>query len=108
MKRTKQTIAALLLTAFTILAWQTGEIPPANDPTHPGQPLFCQNYKTKDYPVINCSCKPKPGSEGCKEHDAAAENAHCSVYCRKEACRCSEMCTTRMRERPAGHAKVAE
>ena len=81
---------------MSLLAWQgQQEIPPTDDPTHKNQPAFCLNYPDK-YFKQNCDCKPKPGSEGCKQHDPEAENRSCKVYCRRDKCMCSEQCQTKM------------
>lgn len=111
MKKPISVMLMLLLSVGLLLAFQQGDIPPANDPTHPGQPLFCQNYPTREFKE-NCDCKPKPGDKGCgkplepedpDDPDYVPESAKCKVYCRKEMCKCSEKCTTHMRNRPDGH-----
>lgn len=75
-------LAAALVIAGALIAWQ--EIPPADDSYHPGQPEWCQNFRTKLFGA-NCACKRE-----CK--DGAAEDLKCKVYCRKHACRCDHKC----------------
>ncbi len=55
--------ACLLLLATAAIAFQRGDIPPTDDPTHPGQPAFCINYHTKEFKA-NCECKARARIEG--------------------------------------------
>lgn len=77
-------------------AWQLGPVdpPPADDPTHPGQPMFCQNWTDKTWRA-NCECQPKMGEAGCRDSEGQGrENPKCKVYCRKDHCTCSPQCTS--------------
>lgn len=80
----------LILTAtiaLAIVAWQSRDIPETDDPTHPGQPHWCQNYNDPNTGYrSNCTeCRRtcKPGE---------SEDNRCKTYCRKGQCRCNHGC----------------
>lgn len=104
MKRFIQGTLITFVLLFTLVS-QVGqqEIPPANDPTHPGQPSWCQNFADKVF-KSNCSCKPEFGSEACKSGEkGGGENPKCKVYCRKSSCKCDSMCTSQHKSKIVEH-----
>jgi len=92
----------LLALLATAVAFQGGPpIPPTDDPTHPGQPSWCQNTDGGGF-VHNCSCKPSSmadpscqrpeGDQANPDEGGRTEASKCSVYCRPKACRCKRSC----------------
>jgi len=90
-------VLACGLTIFTALALQQAQpIPPYEgdgDSQHNGQPAWCQNSDTGGY-THNCECQPTMGDPECKTEGGGGggESSKCSVYCRKDACRCKRHC----------------
>ena len=89
MKRFLQGAVVSLVLGAAMIGLQQEEIPPANDPSHPGQPEWCTRDDGKRYKA-NCmdckaSCKQPP--EG-----AGGEDTRCKTYCRKGACSCHPEC----------------
>lgn len=98
-------ILALLVTLLLALAFQAPQpIPPYggdDNPQHDGQPQWCQNNDTGGH-LHNCSCKPSSmadpacqrpeGQEAEPGEEPWPEPARCSVFCRKDACRCKRDC----------------
>lgn len=84
----------LLLLCMSITGFDKQQIPKFpgdDDPRHDGQPLFCQNYDTKEY-LHNCECKGM--DDDCKGgEEGGGESPKCKVYCRKNSCSCHG-CTT--------------
>lgn len=97
----KAATAALATTVLAIALQNPNPIPPANDPTHPGQPLWCQNDGLGGH-TANCKCKPssmedcgkakEPPPDDPEADEGSSESAHCTVFCRPKACRCSSAC----------------
>lgn len=95
-------IKILLLVLTSTLLVQQGEIPPTTDPTHKGQPAWCQNFDSKEA-KHNCDCHPVMGDARCKtpedpdsDEGIGGESPKCKVYCRKDACMCQRGCTSHL------------
>jgi hypothetical protein len=91
----RRVVLAFSLTVFAALALQQAQpIPPFGgdgDSQHDGQPAWCQNSDSGGY-THNCDCQPKMGDQECKTEGGGGESSKCSVYCRKNACRCKRHC----------------
>jgi hypothetical protein len=98
--------AAILVLAVTAFALQRSDIPvyPGDPDTgaHKGQPLFCQNYPTREH-VGNCDCYASRENGRCKQQDGNGDGPdsydesampQCKVHCRKDACQCQRKCET--------------
>jgi hypothetical protein len=69
---------------FFALLFQQG------DP-HEGQPATCNNYfKTPKEHRCNCHRATKCA----RERQGLGEDPKCQVYCRKDACKCLDPCTS--------------
>jgi hypothetical protein len=91
----KHLMFCLIVTVAVALGFQTGpkQIPPFEgdgNTQHDGQPKFCVNTG-KEF-LHNCDCQPKMGDPECHDPDKGGENPKCSVYCRRNACRCQRGC----------------
>jgi hypothetical protein len=60
----------------------------APDP-HQGQPATCNNYARNTHP---CNCHR--ATKCAHERQGEPEDAKCQTYCRKEACKCLDPCTS--------------
>jgi hypothetical protein len=88
------------LTFVVGLLWAQGEgrtVPPADDPTHPGQPRWCQSDDRNGY-VHNCSCKgmtdeESPGMCKTKDEPEVHGDPKCRTFCRRNACGCHQECS---------------
>ena len=86
----KRLSIACIAVGLTLTAWQISrEIPPTDDPSHPGQPAWCQNYTDPNtgfkHNCMECRRKCEPGEP---------EDNKCKTYCRKGACKCNHGCDT--------------
>ena len=91
------------------IGFQQTPIPPYpgdDDPSHNGQPMFCQNYPTREH-LHNCTCMAMGGEdERCKSKSPDQDRDEegyplngplakgCSTRCRKNACLCQRRCDT--------------
>ena len=86
-------LVGVLFVSVVLALWLFAQAPipryPGDDnPSHDGQPMWCQNHDTERH-AKNCECKSmNPDGEGCND------SGTCKVYCRKSACRCISPCTT--------------
>jgi hypothetical protein len=94
-------LSILLFTVFALLSLQPPTIPPTTDPSHKGQPAWCQNYNTS-MGAHNCDCMAMhEKGDSCKREgeygpDTYGENGmpRCSTHCRRDACQCEGNCTS--------------
>ncbi|HXK07837.1 MAG TPA: hypothetical protein VMS37_35920 [Verrucomicrobiae bacterium] len=88
-------VLAFSLMIITAVALQQAQpIPPFEgdgNSAHDGQPAWCQNADSGGY-THNCDCQPKMGDPECDTQGGGGESSKCSVYCRKNACRCKRHC----------------
>ena len=88
-------VLAFGLMIVTALALQQARpIPPFEgdgNSEHAAQPAWCQNSDSGGY-AHNCDCQPKMGDPECTTGGGGGESSKCSVYCRKNACRCNRHC----------------
>ena len=82
----KRFLLGALVSGMMVIGFQTipPYIPDDGDDTHLGQPMFCLNYDSIEGGK-NCDCH-----KSCKK--GAPEDPKCSVYCRKNACKCNHKC----------------
>jgi hypothetical protein len=95
------TIATLALFTAAV-ALQQGDIPPTNDPSHPGQPAWCQNTDSPEH-KHNCECVDMNADPDQSGHcdKSQQESAKCKVYCRKTACKCKTKCDRQTSQIPS-------
>ncbi len=108
-------IFAMLLAVSPTPSFEKQKIPqyPGDDnPMHNGQPMWCQNFSTKEYEG-NCDCYATKENGRCNKHtgedgngdgpDSYQDNGddhhynympRCGVHCRKDMCQCQRKCET--------------
>ena len=79
-------VSTLILAIVFSLGWASWmiaqePIPPTIDPSHPGQPEWCQNEDSRRYHANCKECEARCGP-------GQAEDARCKTHCRKGACKC--------------------
>lgn len=102
----KKLLSVLVLLGLygTAVGFQQIPIPdyPGDDnPQHSGQPLFCQNYETREH-AHNCECLEMDSEDSrCKLHPEDEDwdtrgpmSTKCKTRCRRDACLCQRKCDT--------------
>lgn len=96
------TTQILVLLALYVSAWafQQTPIPPYpgdDNPSHSGQPLWCQNEGTTQH-AANCAClamhrdDPECIMPTDENQSSGPDGSKCKVWCRRHACRCRTHC----------------
>jgi hypothetical protein len=68
--------------------WKVITVAVQEDDPHAGQPDHCSNAHANNH---KCECQR---ATKCKHEQAKEEDSKCQTYCRKEACKCLDPCTT--------------
>ncbi len=82
---------AVVTVALALQSPEPGLIPPYpgdDDPTHNGQPMFCQREDSRRFKANCMKC------ENTCENGDEVETSSCQTYCRKGACLCHPPCQT--------------
>ncbi len=96
----KLKLLVLLALVTAALALQQTPIPPYpgdDNPSHDGQPMFCQNDDTKQH-AHNCEClamhhdDPECVMPTDENQSYGSDSSKCKTFCRKTACRCKTHC----------------